>query len=57
MAGAKELTSYSLPEIGVQFGGRDHTTVLHSCRKIEKEIVSCAELKKAIFELTTALKQ
>jgi chromosomal replication initiator protein len=30
---AKELTSHSLPEIGKSFGGRDHTTVLHACRK------------------------
>jgi len=31
---AKELTNHSLPEIGEAFGGRDHTTVLHACRKI-----------------------
>jgi chromosomal replication initiator protein len=34
MALAKELTSHSLPEIGDAFGGRDHTTVLHGCRRI-----------------------
>ncbi len=34
MALAKELTSLSLPEIGQNFGGRDHTTVLHACRQI-----------------------
>ena len=34
MALAKDLTSHSLPEIGEAFGGRDHTTVLHGCRKI-----------------------
>ena len=34
MALAKELTSHSLPEIGDAFGGRDHTTVLHACKKI-----------------------
>lgn len=39
MALAKELTNHSLPEIGEAFGGRDHTTVLHACRKI-------AELKE-----------
>ncbi len=39
MALAKELTNHSLPEIGDAFGGRDHTTVLHACRKI-------AELKE-----------
>ncbi|WP_022949645.1 chromosomal replication initiator protein DnaA [Methylohalobius crimeensis] len=35
MALAKELTNHSLPEIGEFFGGRDHTTVLHACRKVE----------------------
>jgi len=39
MALAKELTNHSLPEIGESFGGRDHTTVLHACRKV-------AELKE-----------
>ena len=39
MALCKELTNHSLPEIGDAFGGRDHTTVLHACRKI-------AELKE-----------
>ena len=34
MALSKELTSHSLPEIGEAFGGRDHTTVIHACRKI-----------------------
>lgn len=36
MSLAKELTNYSLPEIGDSFGGRDHTTVLHACRKIKE---------------------
>ncbi len=39
MALAKELTNHSLPEIGDHFGGRDHTTVIHACRKV-KELVS-----------------
>jgi|TARA_B100001964_G_scaffold56593_1_gene63942 chromosomal replication initiator protein len=34
MAVTKELTTYSLPEIGDSFGGRDHTTVIHACKKI-----------------------
>jgi chromosomal replication initiator protein len=33
---AKELTNYSLPEIGESFGGRDHTTVIHACKKINE---------------------
>jgi len=36
MALCKELTEHSLPEIGDSFGGRDHTTVLHACRKIDE---------------------
>ncbi|WP_018936430.1 chromosomal replication initiator protein DnaA [Thioalkalivibrio sp. ALJ24] len=40
MALAKELTQHSLPEIGQAFGGRDHTTVMHACRKV-------AELREA----------
>lgn len=35
---AREMTTRSLPFIGRQFGGRDHTTVLHGCRKIERLI-------------------
>jgi chromosomal replication initiator protein len=34
MSLSKELTNHSLPEIGDAFGGRDHTTVLHACKKI-----------------------
>ncbi|HEY3809235.1 MAG TPA: chromosomal replication initiator protein DnaA [Steroidobacteraceae bacterium] len=36
MALAKELTPHSLPEIGDKFGGRDHTTVLHACRRVKE---------------------
>lgn len=39
MALAKELTNHSLPEIGDHFGGRDHTTVIHACRKV-KELIA-----------------
>jgi chromosomal replication initiator protein len=36
MALSKELTSHSLPEIGDAFGGRDHTTVMHACKRIRE---------------------
>jgi len=36
MALAKELTNHSLPEIGDAFGGRDHTTVIHACKKVKE---------------------
>jgi chromosomal replication initiator protein len=44
MALSKELTNHSLPEIGDAFGGRDHTTVLHGCRRVE----SLREMDKRI---------
>jgi chromosomal replication initiator protein len=44
MALAKELTNHSLPEIGDAFGGRDHTTVLHGCRRV----ASLREMDKRI---------
>jgi chromosomal replication initiator protein len=46
MALAKELTTHSLPEIGDAFGGRDHTTVLHACRKIQELASSDARIKE-----------
>lgn len=44
MALAKDLTSHSLPEIGEAFGGRDHTTVLHACRKVAELKASSSDL-------------
>ncbi len=46
MALAKELTNHSLPEIGEAFGGRDHTTVLHACRKIKSLHDADAEIQQ-----------
>ncbi len=44
MAMAKELTNHSLPEIAEAFGGRDHTTVLHACRKIKELIETSTDI-------------
>ena len=44
MALSKELTNHSLPEIGDAFGGRDHTTVLHACRKIKKLLITSLDI-------------
>jgi chromosomal replication initiator protein len=57
MALSKTLTSHSLPEIGEAFGGRDHTTVLHACRKIkeleEKSLDMQDDMKHLLRALTT----
>ena len=55
MALAKELTSHSLPEIGDSFGGRDHTTVLHACRKIAELRESEARIKEDYYNLLRTL--
>jgi chromosomal replication initiator protein len=48
---AKMLTSKSLPEIGREFSGRDHTTIIHSVKRIEKLIVKDSELNSNIEKL------
>jgi chromosomal replication initiator protein len=53
---SKELTQKSLPEIGEQFGGRDHTTVLHAVRKIGGERAKNTELNHALHVLEQTLK-
>jgi chromosomal replication initiator protein len=55
MALAKELTTHSLPEIGDAFGGRDHTTVLHACRKIVELNQSDARIKEDYLNLVRLL--
>ena len=55
MALAKELTNHSLPEIGDAFGGRDHTTVLHACRKIRELRDSDSEMREDYKKLMRAL--
>ncbi len=55
MSLAKELTEHSLPEIGNAFGGRDHTTVLHACRKIESLCDSDGRLREEHARLTREL--
>jgi len=55
MALSKELTNHSLPEIGVAFGGRDHTTVLHACRKIAELRESDADIREDYKNLLRTL--
>lgn len=54
---SRKLTKHSLPEIGNAFGGRDHTTVLHSCKKIDTDINEQASLRYAIEKLSDILKR
>ncbi len=55
MALAKELTNHSLPEIGEAFGGRDHTTVLHACRKIKELQEETADIREDMKNLLRSL--
>jgi len=52
---AKANTNHSLPEIGDAFGGRDHTTVLHACRKIAELKESSADVLEDHRNLTRLL--
>ncbi len=54
---ARDLTNQSLPTIGRQFGGRDHTTVLHGCRRAAARVTSDAESKLLIEKLRRTLTQ
>ena len=53
---SRELTSFSLPEIGESFGGRDHTTVIHAYKLIEKELGTNFNVKRAISTIKQRLK-
>ncbi|MXP56735.1 chromosomal replication initiator protein DnaA [Pantoea sp. Mhis] len=55
MAMAKELTNHSLPEIGDAFGGRDHTTVLHACRKVDQLCQESLNIKEDFYKLIRIL--
>jgi chromosomal replication initiator protein len=52
---AKHMTEASLPEIGRQFGGKHHTTVLHSVEKIEKQRQTDKDLNRLLNKMTEQL--
>ena len=56
MALAKELTHLSLPDIGEAFGNRDHTTVLHACRKIQELRAADPDINRDVATLLQTLK-
>ena len=53
---SRELTDSSLPKIGSEFGGRDHTTVIHAHEKISKLLSADHELQKTVQEINERLK-
>jgi chromosomal replication initiator protein len=54
---ARDLTEFSTTEVGLEFGGRDHTTVMHACQRIEDRIKTDPTLAPAIQHLTRSIKE
>ena len=54
---SRELTESSLPKIGDEFGGRDHTTVMHGCDRIKEFMGTDPKVNQAIKDLTQQLKK
>jgi chromosomal replication initiator protein len=52
----REMIGMSLPQIGSLFGGRDHTTVLHSCRAIEANMEKTPSVRRVIEEIKQQVK-
>ena len=53
---ARQTTTMSLPEIGAQFGGRNHTTVIHACRAVEEKMASDAQMHEDVQMLEMLVK-
>jgi chromosomal replication initiator protein len=53
---AREITDSSLPKIGEEFGGRDHTTVIHACDRIKEFMINDPQVNQAVRDLTQQLK-
>jgi len=54
---SRELTDASLPKIGQEFGGKDHTTVLHAYDKIKKDIDEKSELERDVDSIRRLLEK
>ena len=54
---SRELTDASLPKIGQEFGGKDHTTVMHACDKIARQMKTDTEIKSAVSDLRQMLER
>ena len=53
----RKLSSKSLPEIGVYFGGRDHSSILHACRSVEKRIEKGHSFETMVGHLTKSIRE
>lgn len=53
----REITDYSTTEIGLEFGGRDHTTVMHACQRIEDRMKGDLTLEPIVNELTRSIRE
>ncbi len=53
----RELTDLSYPAIAREFGGRDHTTVIHACEKIRNQLGERRQIYDQVTELTQRVKQ
>ena len=53
---SREFTNYSLPEIGERFGGRDHSTVIHACDKVQKDVNQKQNVKSLLTDLISSIK-
>ena len=54
---AKQLTTLSLPNIGKHFGNRDHTTVMHACRQVERLMAADRAMRSDVLKLRRTLER
>lgn len=52
---SRDLTDFSLPEIGEQFGGRDHSTVLHACEKVHKDMQAKNDARQTVTKILNSI--
>ena len=52
---ARKYGKFSFPEIGFSFGGKDHSTAIHACKKIENQLTENPTLKNAVNKILGAL--
>ena len=53
----REITEYSTTEVGLEFGGRDHTTVMHACQRVENRMRTDPTLDPTVQHLIKTIKE